>query len=229
MKKEHKKYLYIGLATVAAGGIGWAVVRSRKNDSGSATTSTGSSSIKDSVKQITDKLIDATKGTGIVKPAVLIPSAPVTPPLVPVAKPIVSVPSAPAVITSPAAPKPAVYVPIPIVSSEIKPATATIVAAMKPLTVMPVLTTLQIALNNAKTKYPAGTLLRAGTDSRVYQMDTQGYRHWITTRSKFDSLHLSMASVKTITLTEMNAIPVGSTISGLAGFNGTQSVAALIR
>jgi hypothetical protein len=67
--------------------------------------------------------------------------------------------------------------------------------------------------------YPAGTLLRGGTDSKVYQIDAQGQKHWISSLSKFNSLGLSMSNVKSIPAAELALIPNGANISGLAGFS----------
>jgi hypothetical protein len=66
--------------------------------------------------------------------------------------------------------------------------------------------------------YPAGTLLRGGTSEKIYQIDAQGAKHWISSRAKFDSLGLSMSNVKSIPEAELALIPNGSNISGLAGF-----------
>lgn len=66
-------------------------------------------------------------------------------------------------------------------------------------------------------KYPAGTLLRQGNDDKVYQVNSQGERQWITNRKKFDSMGLSMKNVRSISASEMNSIPMGSSLSGIRG------------
>lgn len=65
--------------------------------------------------------------------------------------------------------------------------------------------------------YPEGTLLRAGSNDKVYYIDAQGSRHWIQTRAKFNSMGLSMSNVKSISSSEMNSIPTGTNIAGLSG------------
>lgn len=68
----------------------------------------------------------------------------------------------------------------------------------------------------AQQRYPAGTLLRGGDTTKIYQMDAEGKRHWISSRAKFDSLGLSMGAVKSISQAELLLIPEGSSIAGLA-------------
>lgn len=71
------------------------------------------------------------------------------------------------------------------------------------------------ATSSRASKYPEGTLLRAGNSPEVYLIDAKGYRHWITSRSAFDRLSLSMANVKSITAGEMESIPRAENIAGL--------------
>jgi hypothetical protein len=70
-----------------------------------------------------------------------------------------------------------------------------------------------------KKLYPAGTLVRRNEEVKVYQIDAQGYKHWITTKDKFLAMGLSFDSVKKLNAIEFAAIPDGPNISGLLGFN----------
>lgn len=65
--------------------------------------------------------------------------------------------------------------------------------------------------------YPEGTLLRQGTDEKVYIIDARGYRHWISTRNYFDRHGYSMSNVKSISASQMQAIPELSPLAGLLG------------
>lgn len=71
------------------------------------------------------------------------------------------------------------------------------------------------ASSSKGSNYPEGALLRAGSSSEVYIIDAQGYRHWITSRSAFDRMSLSMTNVKSITAAEMESIPRAENIAGL--------------
>lgn len=65
--------------------------------------------------------------------------------------------------------------------------------------------------------WPEGTLLRHGSNDKVFVIDALGYRHWISNRGYFDKQGYSMTNVKSISLSEMIAIPEGSPLSGLSG------------
>jgi LPXTG-motif cell wall-anchored protein len=67
-------------------------------------------------------------------------------------------------------------------------------------------------------KYPAGTLLRVGSEPSVYVINELGQRQWVSSRSVFDRMHLNLADVKSISQSAMNAIPVGSALSGFGLF-----------
>jgi Flp pilus assembly protein CpaB len=68
--------------------------------------------------------------------------------------------------------------------------------------------------------YPAGTLLRAGSDSKVYLVNDQCQRQWITSRSKFDALGLKMDQVYSVSNELINMVPRGADLSGLRGLSG---------
>lgn len=68
-------------------------------------------------------------------------------------------------------------------------------------------------------KYPEGTLLRHGSNDKVFVIDALGYRRYISSRSYFDANGYNMASVKSISLAEMVAIPEGARLGALAGFS----------
>lgn len=62
--------------------------------------------------------------------------------------------------------------------------------------------------------YPPGTLLRAGSNDRVYVIGTEGYKHWVASRGKFDSMGYNMSDVKSISKAELDKIPTGVNLSG---------------
>lgn len=65
--------------------------------------------------------------------------------------------------------------------------------------------------------YPEGSLIRQGSDDKVYVIDALGYRHWISTRGYFDAHKYRMSDVKSISAQEMAKIPEASPLAGMAG------------
>lgn len=63
--------------------------------------------------------------------------------------------------------------------------------------------------------FPPGTLVRVGKDAKVFLINNQCQRQWITTRQKFDSLGLDMNNVVSVSTQVMNSIPLGADLSGL--------------
>ena len=64
-------------------------------------------------------------------------------------------------------------------------------------------------------KYPIGTLLRVGSNSSIYMINSLGQRQWISSRTTFDKMLLNMEDVKSITQDAMNKIPLGTALAGL--------------
>lgn len=150
--------------------------------------------------------------TGVVTPIIVNPTPLPLPPVR--TNPVVTMP-APVYVP----PTPVYVAPVPVYQAP------TPLPVLKPVIVSstyyprPVLSTTPVIVRSTITsKYPAGTLLRAGTDSKIYQMDAQGFKHYVSSRAVFDRLRLSMTSVRSITLAELNTIPTGAMLSGLSGF-----------
>lgn len=66
-------------------------------------------------------------------------------------------------------------------------------------------------------KYPAGTLLRMGSNDAIYIISELGQRQWISSRDVFDQMHLNLDDVKPITQEAMSKIPIGPALAGLNG------------
>lgn len=67
--------------------------------------------------------------------------------------------------------------------------------------------------------YPEGTLLRQGSNDKVFVIDSRGFRHWISNRGYFDAHGYSMSNVRSISSQEMLSIPEASPLAGLlSGF-----------
>jgi hypothetical protein len=71
------------------------------------------------------------------------------------------------------------------------------------------------AIKQIQAKYPPGTLIRKGNDSAVYLIGADGTKQHITTREKFEAMGYNFSQVQSVSLIDFNAIPTGSSISGL--------------
>ncbi len=69
-----------------------------------------------------------------------------------------------------------------------------------------------------KCKYTEGQLLKAG-GAKVYYYDGACTKHWIP-GNIFSKYGFSTANIKAISQSEMDSIPEGDTLQGLAGLSG---------
>jgi hypothetical protein len=63
--------------------------------------------------------------------------------------------------------------------------------------------------------WPEGSLIRHSKNEKVFVIDAQGYRRYITNRQYFDRQGWNMKDVRSISLAEMIAIPEGARLAGL--------------
>jgi hypothetical protein len=109
----------------------------------------------------------------------------------------------------------------------IPPATSTYQAPAEPKPVTPpayvqakaIINSASTGITNAtpNCSYSPGQLLRA-SDGRVYQVDENCVRHWVT-GDVFSKYKFNGALIKNISTQEMQAINVGNNLQGLSGYS----------
>lgn len=68
-------------------------------------------------------------------------------------------------------------------------------------------------------QFPTGTLLRQDSSEKVYQVNANCERQWITSRTKFNSMGLRMEDVFSVPRQVMESIKLGADLKGLGNIS----------